>query len=78
MTQIVTTEFAEPGARFEPDVFDSQVDKELPLRVGGDLMTCTLLGYSVAEDGSFVTLTLSVPSELFETDVRGLALSEGR
>lgn len=76
MTQVVTTEFAEPGTKFAPDAFDAQVDREIPLRVGGDLMTCSLLGASVSEDGSYATLTLAVPSELFETDVRGFSVSE--
>lgn len=74
MTQIVTTEFAEPGTRFAPDCFDSQIGKDIPFRMGGDVLTCSLLGASVSENGDFATLTLAVPSDLFEVDTRGFSL----
>lgn len=76
MTHVVTNEYAEPGARFAPGAFDSQVGNEVPFKVNGETIgTCTLLGVSVSEDGSFATMTFEVP-DVFSTDVRGLAVVE--
>lgn len=73
MTQLVTTEFAEEGARFAPDVFDSQVGKIIPFKVGGEQRgTCELLGVSVSEDGTFATMTFAVPDDVFGTGLSDL------
>lgn len=67
MPQLVTTEFAKPGERFEPGVFDSQMGKQIPFKVGAEQHgTCELLGYDVSEDGSFATMTFQVPDDLFQ------------
>lgn len=74
--QIVSTEFAEQGSRFAPDVFDSQVSKEVPFKINGEVHgTCTLLGVSVAEDGSFASMIFDVP-DIFEAQPMSVALAE--
>jgi hypothetical protein len=74
MSQVVTNEYAGPGERFAPDVFDSQVGNEVPFKINGETIgTCSLLGVSVAEDGSFVTMTFEIP-DVFSTDVAGLCV----
>lgn len=80
MTQLITTEFAEPGARFAPDAFDSQIGKEVPFKIGDqEAGVCSLLGYSVAEDGSFATLTFEIPDVGLGRDLVGsFSIKEGR
>lgn len=80
MTQLITTEFAEEGSRFAPDVFDSQIDKEVPFKIGGqEAGVCSLLGYSVSEDGSFAILTFEIPDVGLGRDLVGsFSIKEGR
>jgi hypothetical protein len=78
MSHVVTNEYAGPGQTFAPDVFDSQVGKEVPFKINGETIgTCALLGVSVSEDGSFATMTFEIP-DVFSTDVRGLAVEDER
>lgn len=63
MTQRVSINQSAPsGARFAPDVFDSQVGLTVPLRIEGSVDTeAVVVAAEVSEDGTAVTLTLDVP-----------------
>jgi hypothetical protein len=77
MTQVVTTEFAPPGAHFAPDAFDSSVGKEVPFKVNGQVVgTCTLLGYSVPDHGGYTTMTFEVPETTFSTELAGICVHQ--
>lgn len=74
--QIVMTDFAEQGSQFAPDAFDSQIGKDMPFKINGEIHgTCTLLGVSVSEDGSFATMTFEVP-DIFEPQSLAVAFAE--
>jgi len=74
--QIVMTQFAVEGDRFAADAFETQIDKQMPFKINGEIHgTCTLLGAFVADDGSFATLTFEVP-DIFEPQPLSVSFAE--
>ncbi|WND33970.1 hypothetical protein RI578_06535 [Streptomyces sp. BB1-1-1] len=52
---------ADPGATFAPDAFASAIGDHQTVRVGGAWHEAPLLAAKVADDGTFVRLTIELP-----------------
>lgn len=73
--QIVMTDFAPEGSRFAQDALVNQIGNDMPFKINGEIHgTCTLLGVSVADDGSFMTMTFEVP-DIFEPQPLSVAFA---
>lgn len=75
MTQIVANQYPDEGARFAPNAFDQSVGVEVPFKIDDRVIgTSVLLGYTVAEDGSYATMTFEIPDGVIKPDTRGLSI----
>jgi hypothetical protein len=60
-TKLTFRQRAEPGTRFAPDAFESQLGKEIPLLINSHQNgVAHLLAAKVSEDGTEVELTIEV------------------
>ncbi|WP_030248120.1 hypothetical protein [Streptomyces sp. NRRL S-455] len=68
--QVQFSQPADPGSRFAPDVFDSQIGKTVPMNIEGQPIEggCKIIAVEVAEDGASATFTAEVPDGALPSD----------
>jgi hypothetical protein len=63
--QVQFNQSADPGSRFAPDAFDSQIGKTVPMNIGGRPIEggCKILAVEVTDDGTSAKFIAEVPDE---------------